>query len=298
MEIKALYLDMDGVIADFDAALRARGVANNETNFIHLPKDQWTAPQVELDRQVRECMEAPDFWNNIPLMEGARALWQYASGFNLYVLTATPRETAHRDRIEKQKRQWIQHYFPGFPDNRVIVCQRSEKQRYSGDGCVLIDDMEANCLEWGYHHGTAIRFKDAQQTIHQLVLLTTGLEKTNVVAFPPPELRDKDSKERKAEPIHSGVLMYFPDALAAVARISKTGNDKHNPGEPLHWARGKSMDQMDALTRHSLTRDKVDPETGELEAAALAWRALAELQQLEERRLCANGIRPYSGIVP
>lgn len=117
--------------------------------------------------------------------------------------------------------------------------------------------------------------------------------------FKPHEVsRFKTSAERKAEPIHSGVLLYFPDALAAVARISKAGNDKHNPGEPLHWARGKSMDQMDALTRHSLTRDMVDPETGELEAAALAWRALAELQLLEEARLKTLGIVPYSGIVP
>jgi hypothetical protein len=115
---------------------------------------------------------------------------------------------------------------------------------------------------------------------------------------PPPakQLRPKTSAERKGEPVHSGVLLYFPDALAAIARLSKAGNDKHNPGEPLHWARGKSMDQMDALVRHSLTRDSVDPEVGELEAVALAWRALAELQLLEERRLRGAGIMPYSGV--
>jgi hypothetical protein len=116
------------------------------------------------------------------------------------------------------------------------------------------------------------------------------------VQFEP--LRDKTSAERKAEPIHSGVLMYFPDALAAIARLSKAGNDKHNPGEPLHWARGKSMDQMDCLVRHSLTRDWTDQETQELEAVAMAWRALAELQLLEEARLGRQGIRPYSGVVP
>lgn len=111
-------------------------------------------------------------------------------------------------------------------------------------------------------------------------------------------LRPKTSAERKAEPIHAGAMMYFPDALAAVSRISVAGNKKHNPGEPLHWARGKSMDQMDALARHSLTLEAIDPETGEQEAAALAWRALAQLQLLEEKRLKAAGIMPYSGIVP
>lgn len=111
-------------------------------------------------------------------------------------------------------------------------------------------------------------------------------------------LRDKTSAERKAEPIHSGVMLYFPDALAAVARISKAGNDKHNPGEPLHWARGKSTDQLDCAARHMLTMEAVDPETGEVEAAAATWRLLAQLQLIEERRNAARGVKSYSGIVP
>lgn len=112
------------------------------------------------------------------------------------------------------------------------------------------------------------------------------------------DLREKTSAERKGEPIHSGVLKYFPDAIAAIARVSVAGNEKHNPGQPLHWARGKSTDQMDAVIRHSLTAVKTDAESGELDAAHLAWRALAELQLLEEARLAQAGIIPYSGIVP
>lgn len=108
--------------------------------------------------------------------------------------------------------------------------------------------------------------------------------------------RPKTSAERKAEPIHSGVLMYFPDALAAVSRLSKAGNDKHNPGQPLHWAREKSTDHMDCATRHTLTPECIDPETGEIELVATAWRVLAQLQLSEERRLHAAGILPYSGV--
>jgi hypothetical protein len=112
------------------------------------------------------------------------------------------------------------------------------------------------------------------------------------------ELRLKTSAERKGEPVHSGVMLYFPDALAAVARVSKAGNDKHNPGEPLHWARGKSADQMDCAARHSLTPEEIDPDTGETELAAQAWRTLAQLQLLEEKRNAAKGIKSYSGIAP
>src|SRR5262245_47931312 len=37
-------------------------------------------------------------------------------------------------------------------------------------------------------------------------------------------------KERKALPVFTGVLMYFPDAIAAVAEVSRVGNEQHNPG--------------------------------------------------------------------
>lgn len=111
------------------------------------------------------------------------------------------------------------------------------------------------------------------------------------------KLRAKTSEERKGEPIHSGVMMYFPDALAAIARWSLIGNVKHNgPDAPLGWARGKSMDQMDCMARHSLTKDALD--SGEAEGVAMAWRALAQLQLDEERRLKEKGIMPYSGITP
>lgn len=93
-----------------------------------------------------------------------------------------------------------------------------------------------------------------------------------------------DSKQRKDTPIFSGVLRYFPDALAAVARVSKRGNDKHNPGEPLHWSRDKSTDHGDCIVRHQLEFDAQDPDTGEFHAALVAWRALAQLQLLEEER--------------
>lgn len=94
-----------------------------------------------------------------------------------------------------------------------------------------------------------------------------------------------DSEERKELPIFSGVLNYFPLAIAAVARVSKRGNDKHNPGEPLHWARGKSMDHADCIARHLIDVETVNTEGEYEDAAALAWRALAKLQELEEKRL-------------
>lgn len=130
-----------------------------------------------------------------------------------------------------------------------------------------------------------------QKEKEQIARLTTAIGITN--AFRPSEAliqeskRMEDSAIRKGMPLFSGVLMYFPDALLAVAEHSRKGNDKHNPGQPLHWARGKSTDQADCIARHLLdigpNWDEKDPEFGSYHATALAWRALALLQTVLER---------------
>lgn len=86
-----------------------------------------------------------------------------------------------------------------------------------------------------------------------------------------------DSAERKDIPIVTGLLDYFPAALAEVAKVSRYGNDKHNPGEPLHWSRDKSNDHIDCAGRHILERGTRDKD-GQRHLALAAWRVLAALQ--------------------
>ena len=89
-----------------------------------------------------------------------------------------------------------------------------------------------------------------------------------------------NAQERKDTPVFSGVLKYFPRALQEIARVSKKGNDQHNPGQPLHWAEGKSTDHPDALIRHLL--DDAMGETYDNDEmrhlAKVAWRSLAMLE--------------------
>lgn len=89
-----------------------------------------------------------------------------------------------------------------------------------------------------------------------------------------------DSAARKQYPIATGVFDYFPDALAAIALVSYAGNQKHNPGEPMHWARGKSDDHPDCMIRHFKQRGQLDDIGGisVRHSAQMAWRALAILQ--------------------
>ena len=85
---------------------------------------------------------------------------------------------------------------------------------------------------------------------------------------------------RKQTPVATGVLAYFPDAIAEVGKVSYIGNEQHNPGQPLHWARGKSTDQLDAAVRHIMDYLKGDrrDEKGNLLLAQAAWRILAQAQ--------------------
>lgn len=93
-----------------------------------------------------------------------------------------------------------------------------------------------------------------------------------------------EAAERKKHPVATGVLDYFPDALVAVARVSWQGNEQHNPGQPLHWARGKSFDEDDTIIRHFLQRGTLDND-GTRHSAKMVWRALAFLQkEIEDER--------------
>ena len=80
----------------------------------------------------------------------------------------------------------------------------------------------------------------------------------------------EDAAARKTFPIYSGLMAYFPDALALVAHHSYVGNEQHHPGTPLHWDKSKSADELDAQGRHILEGKWVD----------VAWRSLAHLQRM------------------
>jgi len=87
-----------------------------------------------------------------------------------------------------------------------------------------------------------------------------------------------DAKERKNLPIGTGVLDYFPNALAEVAKASLSGNKQHLNGQPLHWDKSKSTDEADALIRHFLERGTMD-EDNVRHSGKMAWRALALLER-------------------
>lgn len=104
-----------------------------------------------------------------------------------------------------------------------------------------------------------------------------------------------DNAARKALPIFTWLTEYFPDAIIELVKVSVAGNEQHNPGEPLHWARGKSMNQLDTAFRHMWDHKlgEVRDTDGQYHLAKTAWRALAALQlQIEADREKALFVEP------
>jgi hypothetical protein len=120
-------------------------------------------------------------------------------------------------------------------------------------------------MGWAYHIPHAY-----MEGISKLLLYA---KKTEAVAAP----LANDAAARKEIPIQSGVLDYFPAAISAIAHCSWVGNQQHNKGQPLHWAREKSNDHLDCAQRHLKQRGTVDTD-GVLHTTKAAWRILAYLQ--------------------
>ena len=120
------------------------------------------------------------------------------------------------------------------------------------------------------------------------VVFEKDLEVIREKSKPSDMLLPKDAQERKQIPIVSGVLDYFPLAIAEVAKCSWAGNQQHHPDKELHWDKTKSTDHVDCIGRHLIDRGKFDTD-GQRHSAKLAWRALALLQlELEEETKKGN----------
>lgn len=152
-------------------------------------------------------------------------------------------------------------------DVRVEVSPQS--YRYGTYLCRNGPEYKEHCHRVLLHGNTiGLIYKDAQVTF----VAPAPLPKAPVALT--------EAQVRKGRPVATGVLNYFPDAIYAVAEVSRRGNDQHNPGKPLHWAREKSTDQLDAAVRHIMDHmcgHRIDKD-GNRTLAQAAWRILAECQ--------------------
>jgi hypothetical protein len=165
-----IYLDMDGVLMDYDRHILKWDCYWRGPLYHHKPESEWTPEQATNDKLYQDAMADPAFWTTMEPMQDAYVLWNFCRPYHPHVLTATPLSgAAYRDRCVEDKLGRIHQLFDGnFPVEDFHACLRHEKKAFATPGHILVDDMAPNCDEWTRCGGTAILHKNALHTIRIL----------------------------------------------------------------------------------------------------------------------------------
>ena len=149
-----LYLDCDGVLADFDAGFEEKFETNSqEYEDTHGTKAFWSAIRHELN-----------FFGTLPLMAGALELYSAVKHLRPIILTGCP----FGNWAEHQKFGWRDKHFPGVP---MITCLSRNKRSFCQPGDILVDDLEKYQHLWEEAGGTFVLHTSAESTIAQLKTL-------------------------------------------------------------------------------------------------------------------------------
>ena len=146
-----LFLDADGVLADFD-----RGV----TQLLGLPPREFEKRH-GLGEFWRRLARAPDFYARLPLMPDAWELFDAVRHLDPIILTGLPRG----NWAAPQKVRWAAKHFPG---TRIITCMAVDKRRHAQEGDVLVDDTLKHRHLWEEAGGIFIHHRSAAQSIAEL----------------------------------------------------------------------------------------------------------------------------------
>ena len=146
-----LFLDCDGVLADFDTGFQnAFGVSSSFYEDHHGTKAFWRAIRLELN-----------FFGTLPLMPGAMELYDAVKPVRPIFLTGCP----FGNWAEHQKLGWRNKLFTGVP---MVTCLSRNKRDYCQPGDVLVDDLEKYRHLWEEAGGTFILHTSAESSIEQL----------------------------------------------------------------------------------------------------------------------------------
>jgi hypothetical protein len=148
---RQLYLDCDGVLADFDkGATAVLGLDPRAYEKRH-----------GLGRFWQKLASAPDFYFGLPLMPDAMELFEAVKHLHPVILTGLPRGNWAAD----QKVRWAAKYFPG---TKIITTLTRDKRDHAEEGDVLVDDQVRHRHLWEEVGGVFIHHRNARDTVVEL----------------------------------------------------------------------------------------------------------------------------------
>ncbi|WP_260482217.1 5' nucleotidase, NT5C type [Sphingomicrobium flavum] len=149
---RRLFLDVDGVLADFDGGVRdLLGMGPDEYEARHGRGSFW-----------KHLARADGFYANLDLLPGAMAMVDAVRHLQPTLLTGLPMG----DWAAPQKRRWADRH---FPDLKIITCMARDKWKYAAPGDVLVDDMVKARAPWKERaSGVFIHHRSPEETLAEL----------------------------------------------------------------------------------------------------------------------------------
>lgn len=150
---RRLFLDLDGVMADFDA---------------HFPAVFGLDHKSLADEAMWERINAhPSYFLDMPVCEGAKYFFHSVEDFDPIILTACPRTNyAH---VARQKRQWVRKHLSGEILVLPVLGGHNKPLFMHRAGDILIDDFEKNIEAWEKAGGLGILHRDFDSTMKALM---------------------------------------------------------------------------------------------------------------------------------
>ena len=146
-----LFLDCDGVLADFDGGARALlGMTSAAFEARRGRREFW-----------RRIATAPNFYGTLPEMPDARELFDAVEHLKPTILTGLPLG----NWAAPQKVQWAAEHFPGVP---IITCMARDKHKHMKPGDVLVDDRENHRPAYEAEGVLFVHHKNADDSLRQL----------------------------------------------------------------------------------------------------------------------------------
>jgi len=146
-----LFLDLDGVLADFDAGAKAvLDMSPREFEAKHGKGEFW-----------RRLARAKDFYATLPLLPDAMVLFDAVKHLDPTILTGLPLG----NWAAPQKIRWAAKHFPG---TKIITTMARDKFKHMTGMDVLVDDRSDHRERWKAAGGVFIHHKNARDSLRQL----------------------------------------------------------------------------------------------------------------------------------